>query len=85
MTRSFAHIVYATLLLRRSFAVAQDVLTVCQQISDALSPDSDVFYARTSELCLFALAFSHLTRCDLPHSRAFVPRRHRALLYDEHH
>ena len=48
MIRRFARIVYATLLLQRSVIVAQDVLSVCQQISDAISRDSGVFYNRTS-------------------------------------
>ena len=48
MTRRFARIICATLLLQHSFAVAQDVSTVCEKLSDAISRDSDVFYNRKS-------------------------------------
>lgn len=74
MTRRFARIVCATLLLQHSFALAQDVLTVCQRISDAISRDSDVFYNRAS-IHTFSLVRSFDIH-DLLQSRALVPHRH---------
>ncbi|EPS94063.1 hypothetical protein FOMPIDRAFT_1020237 [Fomitopsis schrenkii] len=44
MTRRLPCIVYATLLLQASLAAAQGILSICQQLSNAISRDSDVFY-----------------------------------------
>lgn len=55
MTRRLPCIVYATLLLQASLAAAQGILSICQQLSNAISRDSDVFYNRAS---ISPLAFS---------------------------